>query len=219
MSNVDWLGLRIGFPFVAKPALTTPVGAGTAYPLGFTRLKLIRLYWRLREVKINGSFSVSYMDGTNTVTDTASFTDAGADGDAPLLLATLESQLCLGTLQSFTATASDGTHTTVDADGHTTTTEIPISFRYDINFFDTKTKLDEFGSLLYYPYFPVGIFSAGSLSSGSATLSGSVTFLDFGEIPLYVATGGLSAATDFTITGTKYWTYNGLYNETTGARL
>lgn len=217
MSQVNWLGLRTGFPFIIQDAGTTTVGSGTYYPVGLTWTEFMRFWWRLKKVTFNGSTDLT-VTGPPPRTFSGTLADDPTDdaviNTSPAGAATRESQLILGDSQARTALAG-----TMD-EGDGVTHGFPGFYNVGPNI--AAGMLLAFikkDGLIYPPMFLAmssNLNDTGTIGTGAGT--GTCTVLGK-TFTLYDSYSAGTASDSMTVDHEEDWVYDGLYDIATGDYL
>lgn len=191
MSRVNWLGFRTGFPFAVKPTTnSSDVGLGTLYPIAMTLTELAKIYWRVKEWSVEGTTQFGTFDPNDLSGTVKRNFRVSVVGGPPGVPIDKEAVLCNTTLITDRVTNVDGS----------------------AGFYMFYDCLIYAGS-----YYPAMLWGDDSSSIDPVN----VTAMDYTPSETKF-TASFTGSCEFEITSFKpsmYFTYNGLYNETTGERL
>jgi hypothetical protein len=221
----SFAGFRNGFPFPIIH-VTSGVGPGTLWPIGFTLEEFTEFYWRARRFV----FSTESLAGGRT---SRSF----VIDDFESALKFRDDDL---TRPECSLVKNDGFTYWTDRHNNVSNFTPPYGSLANPQGFYETLEVDMFGSStsykdgLYYPYLDLiaspfinspgfGALGIGLRTSGETPLD-AVLILAFGglefEAPLYSDTEGSPYATGtIRLAADSYWGYGGKFDTATGARL
>jgi len=220
MSEVTYSGFRTGFPFLVPEAGDVAVGAGTPYPVGLTLPQAMLCYWQVKSWKvvftgIKFQYGADYSEVKN-----------GHEVIVGTSIAR-EIELVTGTNVSAFGGYVDGmAQGTIEAGSigvplHDFSAGLTISLPSKPAYYKEADGKYYFSLVLdvhVEPWWPY----VASVVDGSGLGGGKINFLGE-EYPAKVQHGivapTIPSTPTITITPHKYWTYGGIYDEDSGARI